>query len=45
MSTFQAEMLHGGKYAMIVIDKKQFIPEIDRYSIGLIDGKVFFEKF
>lgn len=45
MSTFQADMLHGGKYGMTVIDKKQFISEINRYSNGLINGAEFFEAF
>ncbi|MBE6061890.1 MAG: hypothetical protein E7215_17265 [Clostridium sulfidigenes] len=45
MSTFQADMLHGGKYAMTVIDKSQFISEVNRYSDGLIDGEKFFDAF
>ena len=43
MSTFQAEMLHGGKYAMTVINKEDFISEIERYGQGCIDAKKFFD--
>lgn len=45
MSTFQAEMLSDGKYAMTVINKEQFISEIERYSQGLIDSQKFFDTF
>lgn len=45
MSTFQTEMLHGGKYAMTVIDKEQFLSEINRYGNGCIDAQKFFEAF
>lgn len=45
MSTFQAEMLHGGKYAMTVINKEDFISEIERYGQGCIDAKKFFDAF
>ena len=45
MSTFQAEMLSDGKYAMTVINKEQFISEIERYSQGLIDPQKFFDTF
>lgn len=45
MSTFQAEMLADGKYAMTVIDKEQFISEIERYCQGLIDSQKFFDAF
>lgn len=45
MSTFQAEMLSDGMYAMTVIDKEQFIAEIERYGQGLIDSQKFFDTF
>lgn len=45
MSTFQAEMLAGGKYAMTVINKEQFISEIERYGQGCIDSQKFFDAF
>lgn len=45
MSTFQAEMLHGGKYTMTVINREDFISEIERYSRGCIDAKKFFDTF
>ena len=45
MSTFQAEMLSDGKYSMTVINKEQFISEIERYSQGLIDSQKFFDTF
>ena len=45
MSTFQAEMLAGGKYAMTVIYKEQFISEIERYGQGCIDSQKFFDAF
>lgn len=34
MSTLQAEMLHDGKYAMTVVNKEDFISEIERYGQG-----------
>ncbi len=45
MSTFQAEMLSDGMYAMTVIDKEQFIAEIERCGQGLIDSQKFFDTF
>lgn len=45
MSTFQAEMLHNGKYAMTVINKEEFISEIERYGQGRIDSQKFFDAF
>lgn len=45
MSTFQAEMLHDGNYAMTVINKEDFISEIERYSQGCIDAQKFFDTF
>lgn len=45
MSTFQAEMLHNGKYAMTVINKEEFISEIERYGQGCIDSQKFFDAF
>lgn len=45
MRTFQDEMLHGGKYAMTVINREDFISEIERYSHGCIDAKRFFDTF
>lgn len=43
MSTLQLELLYNGKYAMTVINKEQFIEEIDSY--GVIDAEAFFETF
>lgn len=45
MSTFQAEMLHNGKYAMVVINKEEFISEIEKYGQGCVDSKKFFDAF
>ena len=45
MSTFQAEILSGGKYAMTVINKEEFISEIERYGQGCIDSQKFFDAF
>lgn len=45
MSTFQTEMLHGGKYALTVINKEDFIYEIERYSQGCVDSQKFFDAF
>lgn len=45
MSTFQAEMLHGGKYALTVINKEDFICEIEKYSQGRVDSQKFFDAF
>lgn len=45
MSTFQAEMLSDGMYAMTVIDKEQFIAEIERCGQGLIDSQKIFDTF
>lgn len=45
MSTFQAEMMHGGKCDMTVINREDFISEIERYSRGCIEAKKFFDTF
>lgn len=45
MSTFQAEMMHGGKCDMTVINREDFILEIERYSRGCIEAKKFFDTF
>lgn len=45
MSTFQADILHDGKYAMTVINKDEFISEIERYGQGRIDSQKFFDTF
>lgn len=45
MSTFQAELLHDGKYAMTVINKEDFLSEIERYGQGRVDSQKFFDAF
>ncbi len=45
MSTFQAELLHDGKYAMPVINKEDFLSEIERYGQGRVDSQKFFDAF
>lgn len=45
MSSFQKYMLLDGKVAMTVIDKDQFIGEVERYSNNLVDGNTFFDAF
>lgn len=45
LSTFQADMLHNGMYAMTVIDKQQFIDYINQNSKELIDGAKYFDNF
>lgn len=43
MSTLQKELLRNGQYAMTIINREQFIGEINRY--GVVDGEAFFEAF
>ena len=43
MSTLQAELLRNGQYAMTIIDRVQFIREINKY--GVVNGEKFFEAF
>ena len=43
MSTLQAELLRNGQYAMTIIDRVQFIEEINKYEV--VDGEKFFEAF
>lgn len=43
MRTLQAELLQNGQYAMTIINREQFIGEINRY--GVVDGEAFFEAF
>ena len=45
MSTFQDELLHGGHYAMTILDKEDFLSEIEKYGQGLIDSQKFFDAF
>ena len=45
LSTFQEDMLYGGKYAMTIIDKKDFINKLQEYSPDPIDIDAFFELF
>lgn len=45
LSTLQAVMLNGGKYAYTVIDKEQFISCINEYTNGQVDGNLFFDAF
>lgn len=43
MSTLQAELLRNGQYAMTIINREQFIGEINKY--GVVDGETFFKAF
>lgn len=45
MRTFQTEILCDGKYAMTVMNKEDFISEIERYGQGCIDANKFFDAF
>lgn len=45
MSTFQAELLHGGHYALTILNKEVFLSKIERYGQGLIDSQKFFDAF
>lgn len=43
MSTLQVELLKKGQYALTVINKEQFIEEVNKY--GVVDGEAFFDTF
>jgi len=45
LSSFQKYMLLDGKVALTVIDKDQFICEVERYSNNLVGGNTFFDAF
>lgn len=45
LSTFKEDMLLGGKYAMTIIDKKDFINTLREYSPEAINIDDFFELF
>lgn len=45
LATFESEMLYDGKYAMTVIDKKDFVDAIKIYSGGVVNSDSFFDTF
>ena len=45
MSTFQAEMLHDGKYPLKIIRKDEFVTKIKEYCGKYLDSEKFYDAF